>query len=188
MDRNASKNDFQNWPRIIQIAWIVFDSDASILQKPMYFIHHEGLVITEEVKEITSIDEVVIKNHGVHVGIALEQLNKDLAFCSKVVAHNLEFDLNVIGAEFLRLGMSDGFETIDKYCTMTESVELCRIPSSIGFKFPRLEELYYHLFNNSMEQTHRADADVMMTAKCYMRMNDIEIPVRMIDVRDDLPF
>ncbi len=185
IDREGDIDDLDNWPRVLQVAWVVLNANGSVSQKRMYFINHVDLNINEDVCNLTSIDDLVLKNHGVPIEFALRQLNEDAIGSSRIVAHNLDFDMKVISAEFNRLSINNDLERKKKFCTMKESVDLCRIPSSYGYKFPKLEELYYHLFNNSIKQNHRADADVTMTAKCYMRMNDIEIPVRMLDPNDD---
>jgi DNA polymerase III epsilon subunit-like protein len=92
-----------------------------------------------------------------------------------VVAHNLEFDKNVIIAELYRLEQPvDVLINYDKYfCTMQETVDLCGIKaiSKVGnrlfIKFPTLFELYTHLFDETPGKLHNSLNDVFACARCF---------------------
>jgi hypothetical protein len=83
------------------------------------------------------------------------------------VAHNIEFDDNVVTSELIRYGC-DGFliqwSQLRKVCTM-------RMGTLPRQKWPKLSELYVRLFNREPEVTlHRADADVHVCAQCFFRL------------------
>jgi DNA polymerase-3 subunit alpha len=58
-----------------------------------------------------------------------------------VIGHNISFDRNIVGAEFLRSNLSDELEDKSLVDTCTEeTANLCRLPGGRGgkFKYPTL--------------------------------------------------
>ena len=89
-----------------------------------------------------------------------------------IVGHNIDFDLNIIGAEFIRCGFENHFEGKLQLCTKLESVEYCALPGGRGggFKWPNLAELHQKLFGEDFPEAHNAAADVIATARCFLEM------------------
>jgi hypothetical protein len=63
------------------------------------------------------------------------------------------------------------------YCTMKNGKEMCKIDFTFsngekGFKFPKLMELYEHLFPGipAPLNLHNSFADTIITLKCYCKM------------------
>ena len=67
-----------------------------------------------------------------------------------LIAHNMQFDINVLGAELLRLNVTPAKEAT-KVCTMKEGTNYCKIPSFRGYKWPTLTELHTKLFGEGFE-------------------------------------
>lgn len=83
------------------------------------------------------------------------------------VAHNLNFDELLMATMFHR-HLDRKLQLHNPFCTMLETVELCQLPGRWGKpKWPKLEELYRFLFNESFSGAHDALADVRATARCY---------------------
>lgn len=61
-----------------------------------------------------------------------------------VIAHNVNFDLKFMAAEFARLGIT--FEYKKPFCTMEYFKDIAMIPArnGVGFKNPKLEEVVKH--------------------------------------------
>ena len=55
-----------------------------------------------------------------------------------LVAHNAQFDLSFLDAEFSRCGLK--FRPKGVFCTMLSSTSICGIPGPRGYKWPRLDE------------------------------------------------
>ncbi len=87
-----------------------------------------------------------------------------------VVGHNVSFDRNIMGAEFLRSERNDALEgkAVIDTCT-EETATLCQLPGGRGgkFKLPTLSELYHFLFQESFEEAHNATADVEATSRAF---------------------
>ncbi len=89
-----------------------------------------------------------------------------------IIGHNIDFDLNIIGAEFLRCNLDNYFEGKVHLDTKLESVEYCALPGGRGggFKWPTLGELHQKLFGEDFPEAHNAAADVKATARCFLEM------------------
>src|SRR5690606_13428233 len=84
--------------------------------------------------------------------------------------HNIEFDINIIGAELFRCGINNVLPEKAAIDTKNdETTEYCAIPGGRGgkFKWPTLTELYQKLFNSSFAEAHNAAFDVAATAKVF---------------------
>lgn len=56
---------------------------------------------------------------------------------------------------------------------MKSSVEFCKIENSYGYKFPKLSELYFKLYNYNLNNSHNAEIDVLHTLKCFKKLKEI---------------
>jgi DNA polymerase III epsilon subunit-like protein len=138
-----------NWPHIVSISWLVMDSNTNeILTQKSYVVKPDGWEIPEESTKIHGISTEFAEM----TGAPLKDVMRDFLETPRdmIVAHNLEFDENVvINAIVWDLGDHSfyGFEP-PKYCTMIASTEMCRLKPRFGagFKSPKLSELYEHVF------------------------------------------
>jgi len=87
-----------------------------------------------------------------------------------LVAHNIEFDRNVLRAEVIRLGLDDPLRRARTFCTQVKSTEFCAIPGNYGFKYPRLPELHAKLFGAPQAEAHEVAADIRTCAKCFFEL------------------
>lgn len=88
-----------------------------------------------------------------------------------MVAHNMAFDEKIVGAEFLRSSMKNNITNKNKICTMESSTNYCAISGPYGnYKWPKLSELHYKLFNTHFEEAHDAAVDITATAKCFWEL------------------
>ena len=90
-----------------------------------------------------------------------------------IVAHNTDFDINVLRCEFLRNNIEDPFkEDLNIICTMKKSKDFCKLPSTYGnYKWPSLQELYFKLFRVHFKEAHNAKFDVRATFKCFWELS-----------------
>jgi len=90
-----------------------------------------------------------------------------------LIAHNMDFDRNVVLSEYLRAELDLTLANLPTYCAMQSSVNFCRIPrGGGGFKWPRLDELHMKLFGEGFSDAHNAAADVQACARCYFALQD----------------
>lgn len=168
----APLDDFLNWPRIVQIAWSLYDEAGNHWESYSYIIKPNGFVIPDEVAKIHRVTQERALKEGVELRVALEHFLRDAESASYLVAHNIDFDEKIIGSELLRenLGFSP-FGGSNRICTMKSSVNFCKIANGRGFyKWPNLTELYGALFADAFPDAHDALVDVKACAKCFFEL------------------
>lgn len=169
---SAPASDGNNWPRLVQIAWLLTDRNGKELRSQSFIIRPVGFEIPESAVSIHGITTAKAKKLGVELKRALTEFSKDLQSADTLIAHNMEFDERVVGSEFLRVARM-GNPLIGKalYCTMRSSTSFCRIPGGPrGYKWPKLQELHKVLFGSQYESAHDAVADVNACAKCFFEL------------------
>jgi len=168
----APVTDLENWPRVIQLAWQLHDADGSLIEAKEFIIRPDNFTIPYNAAKIHGITTELALQEGEDLRLVLEQFINALSRTKVVVGHNIDFDLNIIGAEFLRCGFENYFEGKAQLCTKLESVEYCALPGGRGggFKWPTLGELHHKLFSEDFPEAHNATADVMATTRCFLEM------------------
>ena len=131
---NAPKSDLANWPRIVQIAWATFDEQQRPMATRSFLVRPDGFTIPDEATRVHGISTARASKEGVALSEALAAFSQALVATKVVVAHNLEYDETVVGAEFARAQLAEPFGKRRRICTMKESTDLCAIPAAKGFK------------------------------------------------------
>ena len=72
-------------------------------------------------------------------------------------------------------------------CTIKSSVNFCKIIGIYGYRYPKLNELYYKLFYSNFENAHNAFSDILATIECFKELRKKGI-IEMPDDNSDLPF
>jgi DNA polymerase III alpha subunit (gram-positive type) len=182
--------DVNNWPRIAQLAWQMYDKDHNLVMSDCQLIKPDGWFIPKEENFLNRgmnkadakknakffTDNNMSTERCEEYGVPIEEMLLPFIGAYKdskyLIAHNIEFDYNVTGAEMYRAGLHAGPHKLTRICTMLGSRSFCRIPgkNGVGFKKPRLEELYYFLFKEAIEDAHDAMGDVKTTAKCFFEL------------------
>lgn len=167
----APLDDFLNWPRIVQIAWSIYDAAGNHWESYNYIIKPEGFIIPIESTKIHRISHEQAMTEGVDLKKALSHFIADVQKASYLVAHNIDFDEKIIGAELLRAGLPNPIIPAEKICTMKRSASVCQIPNGRGgYKWPNLTELYQFLFKTSFPDAHDAVFDVKACAECFFEL------------------
>lgn len=175
---SAPITDFNNWPRMVQIAWKVFDKHGVEIDSQNLIIKPQGYRIPDEAIEIHRITNERAKEEGVPIRQALEKFAEVVKNNKHLIAHNITFDENVVGCEFLREEMYNCVSDINHIDTMKLTTDFVAIPNKrgrSGFKFPSQTELYKKLFNKGFEDAHDALADVTALAKCFFELQRIGV-------------
>ena len=93
------------------------------------------------------------------------------------VAHNLKYDESVLGAEFIRAGLLNPLAHLKRVCTMQASTDYCRIEGRYRgkYKWPTLDELHRHLFDESASGAHSASGDARACARCFFELRQRKV-------------
>lgn len=170
---NAPITDTDNWPRCIQIAWQLHDELGNLVEHQDMLIQPDGFNIPYEAEQIHGISTALAEQDGVPLNQALELFNEALSKTKFVVGQNVDFDINIMGCEFHRMGVENSMTALPVLDTCTEATaELCKIPGGRGgkFKLPTLTELHEYLFGEPFAEAHNATADVEATTRCFLEL------------------
>ena len=174
---NAPLDDFENWPRLIQLAWQIHDEKGELVDIKSYLVKPEGFIIPRGSEKIHGISTERATEEGQPIDIVLIEFNKALERAEIIAGHNIEFDNSIVGSEMLRAKISTVLFDKKSVDTKTLSTNYCALPGGRGgnFKWPTLEELYLKLFNEKFDAAHNAIADVQATARCFFELIRIGI-------------
>lgn len=180
-------------PRIIQLSYILFDTCSYDVKKVgnHYIKLEDGIEIPPFITEITGIHPETCKTRGVNIADALVDFYNAAMEADCIVGHNVAFDIRMIECEiernYLKLEhaapliislfnpMYLRVKKIDIICTMKESIHVCNIIKTDKNgrsykKFPKLCELYLHLFKTVPDHLHNAMIDVLACLRCFLKV------------------
>lgn len=169
---NAPVTDVDNWPRLVQLAWMMCDSQGNTIESRNAIIKPEGFTIPAEVAKLHGITTLIANEKGEPLREVMEQFSDKIDEAFVLVGHNISFDECIVGAEFERLRMMTSLFLKPKSCTMKSSTNFCKLPGKNGFKAPRLSELHQILFGSGFDNAHNAMADVEATARCFWKLKE----------------
>jgi DNA polymerase III epsilon subunit-like protein len=171
--RYFSPEDVDGWPRLVQIAWGRYDTRGNAEETKCHIIRPEGFRIPADAARIHGISQARALRSGRELGETLDELLKAAERPETVlVAHNLSYDIGVIGGELVRTNKPLNFLDIPGICTMKSTTQLCGLPRPGGFglKWPTLEELHVYLFGRSYDGAHDAASDLKACARSFFKL------------------
>ena len=178
--KNTPTNQTDKWPHIVQLSWVIYNDETGQVEEEKDNIISLGthIPISAESTAIHGITSEISRAKGVPIDVALFDFKLAVNRCGKIVAHNLEFDKNMIQVEFYRARLFNNILPPMEYCTMKNGTPICKLvrvweDGSTSFKYPKLVELYYALFGADApapEGLHNAKVDVELCLKCYVKM------------------
>ena len=173
LNYNAPLTDFDNWPRMVQIAWQFHDKTGKLLHHNSIIIKPNGYTIPFNAAQVHGITTERALNEGFDLNQSLIEFAEIVKETTYLCGHNIEFDINIIGAEFLRIGLPNYFENKSVIDTKSDETTLyCAIPGGKGgkYKWPTLTELYFKLFNSKFDEAHNAAFDVQATSRVFFEI------------------
>jgi DNA polymerase-3 subunit epsilon len=171
----APASDLRNWPRLVQLAWLLADDEAHEVASAQYIVKPDGFTIPQDATRIHGITTEMAIQRGVDLAAVLAAITPDIARASVLVAHNMPFDEKILGAEFLRAGYPNVVESKERRCTMQAATNYCRLPGPYGYKWPTLAELHMTLLSTPFEGAHQALVDVRACARCYFELKRLNV-------------
>ncbi|TCN62738.1 3'-5' exonuclease [Acetobacteroides hydrogenigenes] len=169
----APVTDLNNWPRLVQLAFLLYDKAGNKIEGGDFIIKPEGFTIPVDASSIHRITTERALREGQPLSSVLLTFQDLISQSEVLVAHNMSFDEKIVGAEFLRAGMHNSIPAKHKICTMQSTTNFCAINGPYGYKWPKLSELHYKLFRTEFEEAHNAAADINATAKCFWELKRI---------------
>ena len=164
----ASYTQENNWPHIIQIAWIIYDEHYIEIQRKNHYIKNPDIALDVASQKIHRITHDFLEANGASGLEVMMEFKKDIdQYKPLVIGHFIEFDFHMINVEFSRLGLNDIFNGIDFFCTMSASRPYVR---NTSVELLKLNEFYEELFDEAPEDYHNALADTLNTSKIFFHL------------------
>lgn len=165
---NASYAEVDQWPNIVQIAWVIYHKSGKEIKRENHFIKALDYKIDSQSEQIHGISETMTLEKGEFRKKVLKKIHQDLInFQPLVVGHLMEFDSHMLSVGFRRVGLKNIIKDYPKFCTMTATSSYRRYYHT---KYPKLDELYQTLFKTKLENHHDALEDAKATAACFFEL------------------
>lgn len=182
-DRNKSPSEGpNNWPEPVSISWAVTDG-SKIIRAKSYLISPNGWQIPQDSIKIHGITQQMAEADGTRLQQVITEFIRDLLSVDIAIAHNLEFDKNVMTAAALYHCQNDVALKWPKYefCTCESSRTICKLPmyrpTFLGaYKSPKLTELYAHAFKSAPPELflHTSLGDVLVLIASFFKLWTLE--------------
>jgi len=162
--------DLTNWPRLISVAWGLYDEQGKELCRQYSLVKPDGYRWNKVAQQIHRITPDQAQAEGQPLIDVLNQIRPAIERADAWVGHNIDLDYGVIGAEFLRVeraqpGRVGEFPARPVVCTMDASAKVTANREPV-----KLEELYQLLTGRRMKGMHDAAADMQATAHCFFEL------------------
>ena len=173
----APISDSENWPRLVQLAWQINDKEGKLINNKSFLIKPDNFTIPYNSEKIHGISTQIALEKGIGLIIALKDFEEDLKKCKYIIGHNINFDKNILGAEFYRKNIESNLLNKISIDTGHISKQYCNLKGGLGggLKMPKLIELYEILFGKKFSDAHDASYDVNATAKSFFYLLKKEV-------------
>lgn len=167
----ANFTETQSWPRLIHISWILLGEDYKVIEDFDSIPIANGFAIDEKSKTKAHIDDEDIQKKNAELSIILDKFSASVDKAEFIFAHNLNYNENILGAEYVREKRSINMFSKKRYCLMEEGTYYCKIPSKGGgYKYPTLPELHATCFGQTYGPAGNARADVIAATRCFIKL------------------
>ncbi|WP_372774876.1 3'-5' exonuclease [Mangrovibacterium sp.] len=166
---NAPTAKVDEWPYILQIAWIVCKNNGELVCSRNFYIKQDDSLSAVKPLAAKRISSDALKEKKVERKEVLNVLAADFELYEPlIVGHFLEFDKKMMEVGFTRAEVRQNFEQLPKFCTMINSRRTKDIWGS--HKFMQLNELYESLFNRPMDDKDQARSNVEATMAVFFEL------------------
>lgn len=165
--------DHPSQPRVCQIAALFYDGERPV--GAANFLIRVECDINPEAAAVHGWDRDCCHRHGLRIDTALGVIASVANGADELVAHNVDFDSRVLMREYAIIGKDYPFRDKPHLCTMKRATDLCRIPGSRGYKWPKLAEAYDILLGRKISRAHDALADVQACAEIHFHLRSLGV-------------
>ena len=143
-EKGAKINEIEKWPYIIQLSYILYDTENNFVLDICDSIVklNKNITINPVSESIHKISMDISQEKGINIKEVLKTLKHAVNDSDIIIGHNVKFDKNIVFVELARNNMPNIFKGKTFYCTMYGSKNICKIPININgkdiFKNPKL--------------------------------------------------
>ncbi len=172
MPHYADLEKYKN-ARAVQFTMMKCTSNLQQVDIKDYIIKSDGFII--ENSNFHGITQEMSNNHGVSFYKIVDDLEAWLNDVDMIIAHNADFDINILKSELYRHRLYDMIYLIESkniICTMKMTRRIVNVRNSYGIKFPSLAELYLFAMNKPIENAHNSKYDVIQLHEAIKKLYD----------------
>lgn len=160
--------------RIVQFAYELYRTDGTLVEQKCMMIQPDGFTISDEVIAIHGISNERAAKEGLPIQSMFDALSDILSRTSVLVAHNMEYDSNVILSEMYRYHQESliaQWNMTEKDCTMLMGKRLVK-------RWAKLSALAEVCSIPVPSGLHQADVDTHLCAQVYFYLRNKHISNR----------
>jgi len=161
-------DDTFNWPRLLQLSWIILNEELKPDEDYNCVIKPEGFKPAPKAMKSHHIDQEHFDKTEDTLTDVLTKFKESVDKCDYVFAHNLAYNEGVVGAEYYRQSKVSPLIGADSYCLMHESTYFCKLKGKRGYKWPSLQELHTSCFKQGFTPSGHARADVIAATRAFI--------------------
>jgi len=171
--------DHPDQPHLTQIAAQLVRPDNTTFME-FSFVVNAGVPIPKQASDVHGITNEIAEVFGVSQETAVDFFLKLYGHADKVVAHNCNFDKQVMASAIARRMQGAAFDfTTPFYCTMKNATDIVKAPPTpkmlaagrAHWKSPNLGECIQHFFGEELSGAHDAMVDVQACRRVYFELN-----------------
>jgi DNA polymerase-3 subunit alpha len=156
-------NSYDN-ARVVQVSYVITDRDYNKLEESDTIIRRDNFEITNH--QFHGITEAISENKGISFISFATAFGHALDLVDTIIAHNINFDFNVLCAEFYRYNLPELIQKMEsklQICTMKRYKYIigAKFKNSHDVKDPNLNELYRFATGKAMENHHNSMYDTL---------------------------
>ncbi len=188
-------------PRVVQIGALLTDNEGKMVGELNLLLQPDGFEnIPVEASNVHGFSTDFVRKHGVDRYMALSAFFAMMEQAETVVAHNAEYDMDLLQIEI------DYYTNIHNdptavavwneiykeaeskvFCTMLNTRDIMKLPLSEAqasffrdkgidqkYKNPRLSEAYQHYFGKDFDNAHDAMADVRACRDVFFKLHSLK--------------
>lgn len=167
-------------PFLMQLGYKIYDDQRRVIHEIGCLVNttdQEGFDLQEGAYNAHHISKEMCRDYGYNPKRVMNEFQHWADRCDTFVAHNTQFDVNVLQCFAFRENYNPGevFGQKNKLCTMLISTPICKIPNAKGYgnKWPKLIEAYLSLVSKTpFADAHNALADVNACADIFFALED----------------
>lgn len=161
-------NKYKN-SRLIQLSWGIYNYNDDLIAINDYIIKPNGFIINNHHIHGITMDNALKNGKNIHQ--IFDILYGDLQKVEVIIAHNIQFDVNIIRSELFRQNKRNIIDEMNKkkmVCTLKCANDNFKKKKII--KSSKLGDLYKYFFDEQIENAHNSKFDVLNTGKIFQEM------------------
>ena len=171
----------ESQPYVVQLAASLYDGDRRPVMEVSVMVRlPEGIIMPDIPFQVHGIAAETSRVYGLKPATALGLLRHMADRADRHVAHNIQYDSQLIRFMAEREGLTSPIPRALEFCTCNAATPVVNLPPTAkmlaaGFNNPKrasLEECYQHFFGESLEGAHDALVDTRGCARVYYHMLD----------------